>query len=484
VRRSRGLFLPPVAAGRVRRGDILRALKTAMFEGVLPAGARLPSSRQAAADYNVSRGVIEAVFAQLSDEGFLERRVGRGTFVASTVARVSRLTARAAGTHRPAPSRRGRTVSANAACREPSRLRPFNAGVADASEFPWRTWQRIEARAMRSLGPRMLAFADPRGLPELRESIARYLAQFRDIRCTPDEIVVFNSAQQALHALAIVLLNPGDLVALEDPCYPGAAAAFELAGGSVVPIAVDGDGMRVGDLARGARRARLVYVTPSHHYPTGAVLSLERRIALVKRMARGGGWIVEDDYDGEFGHDGQPLTPLFSLDSRRRVIYVGTLNKSLFVSLRIAFALVPRELVEPLANVRTQLDGFTSPAKQMAVSLFMEEGYFSSHLRHMRAVYRAKHAALVDALEPLRALGWRWPSNGSGMHLVLEHDDARVVRAVARASGLDLALLSAYGRLPRRGDGLFLRFGALEIAAISDGARALVEAALMTRRVR
>src|SRR6185437_12284233 len=168
-----------------------------------------------------------------------------------------------------------------------------------------------------------------------------------------------------------------------------------------------------------ARRAHLVYVTPSHHYPTGAVLSLERRIALVKRLARVGGWIIEDDYDGEFRHDGQPLTPLFSLDSQRRVIYVGTLNKSMFVSLRLAFALVPRELVEPLANIRTQLDGFTPPAQQLAVSLFMEEGYFSSHLRHMRAVYRAWHAALVQALEPLRGYGWTWPSGGSGMHLML-----------------------------------------------------------------
>lgn len=483
MRRSRGLFLPPVTGGRARRGEIHRVLKAAMFSGVLPAGARLPSSRQASADYGVSRGVIEDVFSQLTDEGFLERRVGCGTFVASTIARVSRLTASAvAGAPRPSPSRRGQQVSANAACREPAHLRPFNAGVADASQFPWRTWQRIEARAMRSLGPRMLTFADPRGLPELRESVARYLAQFRDIRCTPDEIVVFNSAQQALLALAILLLNPGDAVALEDPCYLGAAAAFELASASIVPIAVDADGMRVSDVSWDAHPARLVYVTPSHQYPTGAVLSLERRVELVKQMARGVGWIIEDDYDGEFRHGGQPLTPLFSLDPRRRVIYVGTLNKSMFVSLRLAFALVPRELREPLANIRTQLDGFTPPATQMAVSLFMDEGYFASHLRHMRAVYRAKGSALTGALERLRADGWTWPPDAGGMHLMLQHRDTRLVRAVARTSGLDIALLSSYGRLPRRGDGLLLRFGALGLPAIADGARALVEAAARAGR--
>ncbi len=483
MRRSQGVFLPPIPGGRIRRGDLHRALTSALLDGVLTRGARLPSSRQAAADYGVSRGLMEEVFSRLTDEGFLERRVGCGTFVAQTVPRVI-----ACGASAPVPpsavglSLRGRTFAAHAACREPSVLRPFNAGVADPAEFPWAIWQRLRARAARTLGSGALTFADPRGLPALRTAIARYLAQFRGIRCDSDQVVVFNSAQQALNSLAALLLDRGDAVAIEDPCYLGARAAFQLAGASLTPIPVDADGMRVDVATRVAQRARLTYVTPSNQYPTGVTLALERRIALLDWAARRGRWVVEDDYDGEFRCEGPPLTALSSLDSHRHVVYLGTLNKSMFVSLRLAFALVPHALVEPLANVRTEFDGFTPPIDQMTMALFMDEGHFSSHLRRMRAAYRAKRAALVEALAPMKALGWTWPSATGGMHLLIRHVDGRYVRAVAGAEGLDLALLSTYRHARRRDDGLFLRFGALDGPALAAGGQMLVEAAASARR--
>src|SRR5215831_18532208 len=242
MRRAQGSLLPPVHAGRIRRGDLHRALKGALLDGVLPAGARLPSTRQAAADYGVSRGLMEEVFTQLTDEGFLERRVGRGTFVASTIPRPP---VRAAQSTFPAPSlsRRGRSVSSGAACREPAVLRPFNAGVPDAAEFPLRKWTRIEARAARELGQGALAFTDPRGMPALRASVSRYLAQFRGIRCDPEHVIVFNSAQQAILCLAVLLLNRGDTIWIEDPCYLGARAAFEMAGAKLRPIPVDAQGI-------------------------------------------------------------------------------------------------------------------------------------------------------------------------------------------------------------------------------------------------
>jgi len=479
MRRAQGSFLPPVQVSRIRRGDLHRALKGVLLDGVLPAGSRLPSTRQAAADYGVSRGLMEEVFTQLTDEGFLERRVGRGTFVASTIPRppVRAAQLRAAPLNLPAPSlsRRGRSVSAGAACREPAVLRPFNAAVPDAAEFPWRKWTRIEARAARELGQSALAFADPRGMPALRASISRYLAQFRGIRCNPEHVIVFNSAQQAILCLAVLLLNRGDAVWIEDPCYLGARAAFEMAGAKLRPIPVDAQGIDVEGLEGRAGRARLGYVTPSNQYPTGAVLPLERRIALAQWNARRGGWIVEDDYDGEFRYEGPPLTPLHALDPHGRTIYVGTLNKSMFVSLRLAFAVVPASIVEALANVRTQFDGFTPPVRQLAMSLFMDEGHFSSHLRRMRVVYGNKRSALVEALSPMATVGWSWSSVPAGMHLLITHPDGAHARAVARASRLDLALLSSYRQLRRRDDGLFLRFGALDPPALIAGAKALVQ---------
>lgn len=474
MRRSRGAFLPPVSARPVRRGALHHALTAALLDGVLEPGTRLPSSRQAAIDYGVSRGLIEEVFSQLCDEGFLDRAVGRGTFVADTVSKVVSGPTSESVRQAPTASRRGRLLAANAACREPDAFRPFNAGVADAAHFPWKIWQRLEARAARDQGPAALSFADPRGVPRLRDSIARYLAQFRGIRVSADEIVVFNSAQQALNALALLLLDRGDPAALGDPCYLGARAAFDLAGARIFPVPVDEDGIRTDALPR---RLRLTYVTPSNHYPTGAALGFDRRIALLDHAAATKSWVIEDDYDGEFQYERQPLTPLRALDRRGRVVYVGTLNKSMFISLRVAFAVVPRALVEPLANIRTQLDGFTAPSRQMAVSLFMDEGHFASHLRHMRNVYGTKRAMLLAALAPMRARGWTWSSNAAGMHVMIAHRAASHVRAVTACAGLDLALLSTYRLRPGRGDGLFLRFGALDPAAIREGARRLVEAA-------
>jgi len=476
MRRSQGVLLPPLRVPRPRRGDVYGALRAAVLDGVLAPGDRLPSTRQAAADYGVSRGMLECVFAQLTEEGFLDRAVGRGSFVTQ---RMSRLETPAGRRRRrpPALSHRGRSLAGNAACREPALLKPFNAGVADTREFPWKTWQRLQARALRELGTAALRFADPRGLLDLRAAITRHLAQFRGIRCDQRRIVVFSSGQQAVNALAVLLLDRGDEVWIEDPCYLGARAAFELAGAALIPVPVDGEGLRVDTGMKRAPRARLIYVTPPHQYPTGVALSLERRIELLERTSKTGAWIVEDDYDGEFRYEGQPLTPLYSLDSRARVLYVGTLNKSMFVSLRLAYAVVPEELVEPLANTRTQFDGFTPGVGQMAMSLFMDEGHFSSHLRRMRMAYGAKRAALVEGLAPLAALGWTWSDNPAGMHLLVCHERGDYVRSVAETSSLELALLRSYRAARTRDDGLLLRFGALDVQSIQAGAVALVSAA-------
>jgi len=483
VRQARGVLLPPVRAGRVRRRDLYRVLRTAVLEGVLAPGERLPSSRQAAADYGVSRGLMEEVFGQLTEEGFLDRAVGRGTFVAVRAAGlIPPTTQEGLQRHAPAPSRRGLAFVANAACREPPAPRPFNAGTADTRDFPWKVWQRLQNRAGRELGHAAMDFADPRGVPALRGAIARYLAQLRGLRCRPEQVIVFSSAQQALCALAVLLLDRGDGVWVEDPGYPGALAAFELAGATVTPVPVDGEGMRVEIGVRRAPHARLAYLTPAHQYPTGVALSLERRIALLDWAGREDSWVVEDDYDGEFRYTGQPLTALRSLDPHARVLYVGTLSKAMFVSLRLAYAVVPEALVEPLASLRTQLDGFTPALPQMAMSLFMEEGHFSSHLRRMRAAYGAKRAELVEGLTPLAARGWAWSSNPAGLHLLVRHPAGDYVRAIAAASSLDLALLSSYRVGSARDDGLFLRFGGLGPASLRAGVAALVAVERKTRR--
>lgn len=478
MRRSEGVPMPPAPAGRLRRGDVYRVLRNAMLEGRLAPGDRLPSTRQAAADYRVSRGLMEEVFAQLADDGFLERAVGRGTFITTQLTRLQGPTRHVQRSESlPLPSRRGLSLATNAACREPERALAFNAGIADASEFPWKIWCRLQARAARELGRSALSFADPRGLPNLSAAIARYLAQFRGIRCTSGQVIIFNSSQQALNALGILLLNRGDAVWIEDPCYLGARAAFELAGARITPVPVDDQGIQVDAGMRRAPRARLAYVTPSHQYPTGVALSLNRRFQLLHWASRHNSWIIEDDYDGEFRYAGQPLTSLHSLDAQGRVFYLGTLNKSMFVSLRLAYLVVPQHLLESFANIRTQMDGFSPALTQMTMSLFMDEGYFSSHLRHMRAIYGEKRKMLIGGLAPMAARGWTWSSNAAGMHLLVRHRSSEHVRETARLSGLDLALLSRYRTARMQDDGLFLRFGALDRDGVQAGIEELLAGA-------
>jgi len=476
MRQSKGVFLPPVPVAKRRRGDLYRALRLAVLDGVLSPGDRLPSTRQAASDYGVSRGLMEQVFGQLADEGLFERAVGRGTHVSPELARLNILGNRRAQEPRSSgdPSIRGAAIAANAACREPEAPVAFNAGIADISQFPWKLWCRLQARAARELGSAALTFADPRGLPNLRTSIVRYLGQFRGIHCKQNQVIIFNSTQQALNAVAVLLLNAGDVAWIEDPCYPGARAAFDLAGAKLVPVSIDEDGFNVTSAIGYAPDARLVYVTPPHQYPTGVALRMERRIELVEWAERNRSWILEDDYDGEFRYAGQPLTSIYSLSSPGRVLYLGTLNKSTFVSLRLAYIVGPEHLIEPLANVRTQMDGFTPALTQMAMSLFMDEGCFSSHLRRMRAVYNGKRKMLLDKLAPMRRLGWTWPDNPAGMHILLRHKNGSYVRKIVKASSLDLALLSRYRAERARDDGLFLRFGALDSETLQAGVEQLM----------
>jgi GntR family transcriptional regulator/MocR family aminotransferase len=482
-RRSQGALLPPVPGSHPRRADVYLALRDSVLQGVLAAGERMPSSRKAAADYGVSRGLLEEVYSQLVEEGLLERIVGRGTFIAGQAAAPAEPARGGKAPHRAlSVSVRGTKLAANLAARVPLEFKPFNAGIADTAEFPWTIWQRIQARAARDLNRADMDFTDPRGLPALRSSLAHHLAQLRGVRCTAEQVIIFNGVQQALFLLALLLTDPGDAAWVEDPGYPGARAALELAGATVAPIPVDRQGLQVEVGLRRAPDARLAYVTASHQFPTGVALSPERRAALLAWAEQHAAWVLEDDYDGEFGYVGEPVTPLHSFGRHARVLYLGTLSKSMFVSLRLAFAVVPEAMVEQLATIRTQLDAFSPPLMQLAMSRFMDEGHFATHVRRMRGVYAAKYACLTEGLAPLAGRGWTWDDGTVGVQIMLRHPDAREVLRTAEASGLALHFLNSYRHTPAKDDGLLLRFGGLSIPAIRAGIERLVSAAQAAQR--
>ena len=336
-------------------------------------------------------------------EGLLERRVGAGTFVTSIAAR-SRRTIREP---RP-PSAFGRNAlmqlsrwSRDAAVIHAPGASPkpqaFIAGLPDVELFPHELWRRLTARRLRTSARSLAGYLPSLGLPALQEATARHLAAARGLVCEPGQILVLNSTMQAADLIARVLLDRGQPVWIEDPSFPNLRSSLALSGARLVPVPVDDEGI---DVAAGIARApgaALAYVTPSCHYPLGVTLSIERRRALLDWAARTGAWIVEDDYQSEFVYEGRAHAPLASLERNGRVLHVGTFTNAVFPSLRLAYVVLPPQLVDVFAAVRGQLDDHTHGLAQAVLADFLDAGHFAAHLRRMRAVYEAQARRAVQA---------------------------------------------------------------------------------------
>jgi GntR family transcriptional regulator/MocR family aminotransferase len=451
---------------------LFRSLRDDIVGGTLRGGTRLPSTRALASEANVSRKTAEEAYAQLEREGYVERRVGSGTYVCELPLPKKRA-ARLEG--RRALSGRGRAAGTSMACVEPLDIRPFAAGVPALEHFPLATWQRLVSAHARRLDPSALIYGDPAGDPALREAVATYLNTARGVRCDANQVVIVASSQSALHLLAQLLIDPGEQVWLEDPGYYGARAAMATAGARIVPVPIDGDGLDVAAAIALAPRARAACVTPSNQYPLGVAMSIERRLALLDWARRNDAWIIEDDYDGEFRYDGRPLTAIQGLDSAGRVIYVGTFTKTLYPSLRLAYIVLPPDLVTSFVTARTQVDGHPPPFLQRVVADFIAFGHFESHLQRMRALYRERRDLMLRLLA--RHVGDRvelGPAD-AGFRVIAFLGEKRSDRDLATRGareGLDLPTLSRlYAGRARHG--LVLGYMGLTDTALTQGVRSL-----------
>ena len=446
--------------------QLFAELRTSIAGGTLRGGTRLPSTRDFALERGVSRKTAEEAYAQLEAEGYVERRVGSGTYVCE-LPLPRRRTVRMEG--RRALSSRGRTAGRSMACVEPREVRAFAAGLPALDHFPIATWQRLVSSHARRLDPGSLVYGDPAGDPALREAVAAYLGAARGVQCEAGQVVIVSSSQEALHLLAHLLLDPGDAAWLEEPGYYGARAALASAGASIVPVPVDDDGLDVAAGVALAPDARVAYVTPSNHYPLGCAMSLDRRLALLAWARRHDAWIVEDDYDGEFRYDGRPLTAIQGLDTAGRVIYAGTFTKSLYPSLRLAYVVLPPDLVAPFVAARTQVDGHPPPFLQRVTADFLRFGHFDAHLKRMRTLYRERRDRAVRLLSKHVELG----AANAGFRVVAftSGDDRDLAERGARA-GLELPTLSRlYSGKPRHG--LVLGYMGLAPAALTQSVKAL-----------
>ncbi len=451
-------------SGEYDHRQLYRILQTGIREGVLPAGLKLPPSRALAQALHIARNTVVHVYEQLALEGYVQAGVGRGTFVAQVGPRPSVEPRRASPPTRKASlSRRGSRLVDEAGA-SPLQWGAFTPGVPEVRLFPAQIWSRLQARVWRGATPMQMTYATGPGDAGLRTAIAEYLRSTRGVACSPEQVVITSGTQQSLHLVAQLLADPGDRVWLEDPGYWGARSVFRALGLELVPVRVDDEGMAPDD-AQMRKPPRAMFVSPSHQYPTGALMSHGRRRALLDFAVAQDSWVVEDDYDSEFRYKARPLPALKGLDEHDRVIYLGTFSKTLFPALRLAYMVLPTELVDAFSRALNELYREGQTLQQAILARFIADGYYASHIRRMRAVYAVRHDALIDAIaghfdDELPVIG-----GDAGLHLVLglpQHsDDVALAQEIGHA-GVTVRAFSRYHMDQARSrKGLLLGYGAV-----------------------
>ncbi|MCC7182684.1 MAG: PLP-dependent aminotransferase family protein [Rhodocyclaceae bacterium] len=440
--------------------QICDQLRSAILEGRLRAGQRLPSSRELAAALGVARNTVSSALGQLAMEGFIGISQGRRPEVVAlrTFPDAGIRSDKVNPASLPRPSRWARTMDSGdwPFLHEPRGV-PLAPGIADAREFPHDLW----ARCLRS-GARRAGTPDASDLNRgrLRQALLAHLAQARGLRAEPHRIFLMPSAQAALDLCARLVMGPGDIGWMEDPGYGGARVAMRNAGATVRGIGVDQEGMTV----CGQRsRPKAIFVTPSHQYPTGVLMSAGRRHELLRVAMEAGAAIIEDDYDSEFHFDGRPVAALQGMDAAGRVFYVGTFSKAMFSDIRIGYAVVPESFAGPFALAQRQTGQIVAPTLQEGLARFIERGHLAAHIRRMNGIYRTRRDSLVDLLRTHLSdrLSVQVPAGGMQIQALFTRtmDDIEVVRHLAERNICARPLSSHYSRAPVR-QGLFLGFAA------------------------
>ena len=484
--------------------QLYEALRQRVLDGRLVSGTRLPATRDLAAALSISRNSVVRAYDQLYAEGFIESRVGDGTYVAQLPMAKKLSTKVSTGLSTglsPGLSTKWANLpedlddevihSAGLARVKDHHLpqppvgppRAFRVGVPAFDLFPFEVWAKLNGAFWRKPDLEQLCYGDPAGDGRLRGLIAAYLRSSRGMQCTAEQIVITSGAQQAISLCAQLLVEPGDGVAVENPGYRAAGHAFALAGGRLHGVPVDGEGMDCQVLST-LNDCRVAYVTPSHQYPLGVVMSLARRLELLAWAERSGGWIVEDDYDGEYRYSGAPLSPLAALDRNGRVLYVGTFGKVAFPALRLGYLVLPPGLVQAFTRRRAVDVRHSEVSTQAVMAEFMAAGHFQRHIRRMRRAALSRRNALLagwpDGLPGVGSL----PSVAAGLHMTVRVDSLareQVLLAQAHAAGVEINGLSSYwlaGASPPADQraGLVMGFAAVPEADIAQALARLHQA--------
>ncbi|OTG85368.1 DNA-binding protein [Acinetobacter sp. ANC 4558] len=432
---------------------LFRCLSNAMIDGVLPPKTRLPASRDLAKEIKVSRNTVLSAYEQLQAQGYVNARTGQGTWVVDKLPESFLIKAenksRTIQEKKPLNnynlSQRGSYLIGYSAA-SPYQWGAFVPGVPDVTEFPHHTFSRIQMRLSREPEISRLIYSNAGGCLELRQELAEYLKIARSVQCDADQIIITEGTHQAIDLVSRTLTDIGDEVWIEDPAYWGARNILRMNGVNLRSLPVDQEGI-IPDL-NPKQPPKLIFVTPSHQYPLGAHLSLERRKQLIAIAHQHQSWIVEDDYDSEFRFSGQPYPSLQGLEPDSPVIYMGTFSKTIYPALRIGYLVVPKKLFSPLRIVSSELYRGGHLLDQKVLAEFIREGHYSAHIRRMRLLYSKRHSFLIDLIH--RHLGPDFLheyNTAAGLHLVLKlpsHSDDVLIASNALDQGIKVRALSQY----------------------------------------
>jgi len=469
--------------------QIYEEIRRSILSGEFASGLRLPASRLLAEQLRVSRMTVMSAYEQLFAEGYLEGKIGSGTYVASHLPEdFLQLPKEAKGGVRSGRIKRnlklsdyGKYLSDRTGMirrnHGATEFIPFQHGLTAIDQFPFDVWLKIAQRHLKYTQPSTLGYGESGGLRSLREAIAEHLRSARGVQCRWEQVIVTNGAQQALDLISRVLLTPEDRILTEDPGYLGARDILGGSGCEVVPVPIDEEGIAF-QQASHLRNVRLIYVTPSHQFPLGGTMSLTRRLQLLEWARDREAWIVEDDYDSEFRYAGRPLASLQGLDRDGRVIYVGTFSKTIYPSLRLGCIVVPADLVDVFTAARALSDLHSPLIDQSILAAFISEGHYARHLRRMRTLYASRQEMLLAEVGKHLKGFLEVSKADAGMHLIgwlPKGVDDQDVSSKLKEHGVRAAPVSAYCIYkPKRG-GLLLGYTAFNERQIKDGVKRMVK---------
>jgi GntR family transcriptional regulator / MocR family aminotransferase len=459
-------------------------LRSAILERRIAPGARLPATRDLAREYRLSRATVVTAFEQLKSEGYVEGKVGAGTYVSQVLPEELLHVARAGtgagmGPRRVRWSSYARRLALFRGSGEPRIARAFRANQAALDAFPTTLWAQVAARRLRRASTKLLAGGEARGYRPLRQAVAEYLNASRGVKCSADQVLIISGVQEALERAAHLLLDPGDPVWVEEPGYPGAAIVFAAVGAKVHPVPVNAEGLDLDYGRRHWRHAKLVYVTPAHQFPLGVTMNLRRRLALLEWARRSQTLIFEDDYDSEYRYSGRPIPALQGLDRAGVVIFAGSFNEVLFPALRLGYLVVPPAMVDRFGAAQSVSMRHAPLLDQAVLCDFITEGHFARHIRRMRELYAERLGVLLESSRSRLSGLLEIPSVEAGLQMVgwlapgIRADDA-AEEAIKRE--VEVIPLSRYSSRRYRRQGLLLGFAAVDSRELRRGVEQLARA--------